>query len=117
MQSESSRPLYRSAQVVWYSLYIIEVLLLVRFVLKLFGANPEAPFSVFTYALSGIFVWPFVTVFNHDYVSGSVVEWTTLLAALVYWGLATAIIKLFIMSKSVSTHEADVRLTQEDNLS
>ncbi len=115
MQSESSRPLYRGAQVVWYSLYIIETLLIVRFLLKLLGANPEAAFSNLIYSMSYIFVWPFNTVFSNNYVQGSIFEWTTLLALVVYWLLATAIIKLFVMSKSVSTHEADVRLSEEEN--
>ncbi len=42
MQSETSRPLYRSAQVVWSSLTIVETLLTIRFVLKLLQANPDA---------------------------------------------------------------------------
>ena len=114
MQSETSRPLYRGAQVVWYSLYIIETLLIVRFLLKLLGANPGAAFSDFIYSLSYIFVWPFAAVFPNNYVQGSIFEWTTLLALVVYWLLATAIVKLFIMSKSVSTYEADVKLNQDE---
>ncbi len=114
MQSEASRPLYRGAQVVWYSLYIIETLLIIRFLLKLLGANPEAAFSNLIYSLSYIFVLPFNAVFPNNYVQGSVFEWTTLLALVVYWLLATAIIKLFVMSKPVSALEADIKLS-EDN--
>ena len=113
MQSESSRPLYRGAQVVWYSLYIIEALLIGRFLLKLLGANPEAAFSSLVYSTSQIFVWPFTSVFSNNYAAGSVFEWTTLLALLVYWLLANAIIKLFVMSKSGSPREADVRLAED----
>ncbi|PIW96812.1 YggT family protein [Candidatus Kaiserbacteria bacterium CG_4_8_14_3_um_filter_38_9] len=115
MQSESSRPLYRGAQIVWYTLYLVETFLIIRFLLKLFSANPGAPFTEFIYTISGVFTWPFVAVFNNDRIINSVLEWTTLLAMVVYWLLATAIIKLFVMSKSVSTHEADVRLTEEEN--
>lgn len=115
MQSESTKPLYRGVQVVWYSLYIIEGLLVIRFLLKLLGANAGAAFTDLVYTLSGIFAWPFVAVFQNTAVSGSVFEWTTLLAMLVYWLLATAIVKLFVMSKSVSTNEADVKLSQEEN--
>ena len=113
MISESSKPLYRGAQFVWYALYLVETLLAVRFVLKLLGANPGAAFSDLIYSLSYVFTWPFATVFRHDYVQGSVFEWSTLLAMLVYWLLATAVIKLFVMSKSVSTVEADARLSEE----
>lgn len=112
MQSETSQPLYRSAQVVWYSLSVIEALLAVRFMLKLLQANPGAIFTDIIYATSGVFAWPFMAVFNNSSVSGSVFEWTTLLAMLVYWLVALGIIKFFIMSKSVSTREADERLVE-----
>ena len=114
MISESSRPLYRGAQVVWYILSVVEGLLVIRFVLKLFQANPEALFTSFIYTMSDIFVFPFVSVFQNAIVENSVFEWTTLLAMFVYWLVATAIIKLFIMSKSVSAVEADQKLTEED---
>ncbi len=113
MQSESSKPLYRGAQIVWYSLSVIEVFLLGRFVLKLLQANPEALFTNVVYTLSGIFTYPFEAVFQNDRVAGSVFEWTTLLALVVYWLVAFGIIKLFFMSKSVSVGEADARLSQE----
>lgn len=113
MISETSRPLYRGVQLVWYFLYLVETLLAVRFVLKLLGANPGAAFSDLVYSLSYVFTWPFATVFRHDYVQGSIFEWSTLLAMLVYWLLAMAFIKLFVMSKSVSPVEADVRLSEE----
>ncbi len=113
MQSESSKPLYRGAQVVWYSLSVIEVLLTARFILKLLQANPEATFTNLVYTLSSIFTLPFVAVFQNVRVSGSVFEWTTLLAMCVYWLLALGIIKLFIMSKTVSTGEADAKLGGE----
>lgn len=112
MQSETSRPLYRSAQIVWYGLSVIETLLAVRFVLKLLQANPDAAFTSIIYTLSSVFVWPFQAVFKNASVAGSVFEWTTLLAMLVYWLLALGIIKFFIMSKSVSTREADERLVE-----
>ncbi len=112
MISESSRPLYRGAQVVWYILSIVEALLGIRFVLKLLQANPDAFFTSFIYALSSIFVSPFVAVFQNMRIETSIFEWTTLLAMLIYWLLAMAIIKLFIMSKSVSATEADQKLTE-----
>jgi len=113
MQSDSSKPLYRSAQVVWYVVSVIEVLLLGRFVLKLLEANPEAVFTNMVYTLSSVFTFPFIAVFQNVRVSGNVFEWTTLLAMFVYWLLALGIIKLFVMSKTVSTSEADVRLGNE----
>ncbi|HCC05514.1 TPA: YggT family protein [Patescibacteria group bacterium] len=113
--SSSTKPLYRGTQVVWYILGIIEVLLAFRFVLKLLGANPGAGFSSFIYNVTYPFAMPFLSVFqNSRIVSGSVFEWTTLLAMLVYWIIATGIIKLFLMGRTVSTPEAAEKLNNQE---
>jgi hypothetical protein len=112
--SPTTQPLYRGTQIVWYILGFIEVLLLFRFVLKLLGANPEAGFSSFVYGITYVFSTPFLSVFRITYVSGSIFEWTTLLAMLVYWVIAVGIIRLFLMSKTVSTPEAAVKLNHQE---
>lgn len=112
MINESSRSLYRGAQIVWYILFLLEGLLIIRFTLKLLQANPDALFTGFIYTVSNIFVFPFVAVFKNTIVESSVFEWTTLLAMLVYWLLAVAVIKLFVISKPVSAVEADQKLTE-----
>ncbi len=108
----STKPLYRGTQVVYYILGVVEALLAFRFVLKLLAANPNAGFTAFIYGVTYIFVAPFQAVFPSNYVSGSVFEWTTLLAMAVYWLIALAIIKLFLMSRSVSTPEAASKLDE-----
>lgn len=108
------RPLYRGTQIVWYVLAVLEALLAFRFVLRMLGANPNAGFTDFIYALTRPFVQPFINVFRADYVAGAVFEWTTLLAMFVYWLIAWAIVKLFVMSKPVSTPEAEVKLQEQD---
>lgn len=114
MYSDSTKPLYKGVQIVWYGLYIIESLLVARFLLMLLSANPNAAFTNIIYTLSGIFTWPFATVFANNAMAGSVFEWTTLLAMLVYWLVAVAIVKLLVMSKSVSVIEADQKLSEEE---
>ena len=114
MVSPRNRPLYRGTQAVWYILGVLEALLAFRFVLKLLGANPAAGFTDFIYTVTYPFVAPFLNVFRISRVEGSVLEWTTLLAMAVYWLVAWAIIRLFIMSKPVSTPEAAVKLEQQD---
>ncbi|MBX9907020.1 YggT family protein [Patescibacteria group bacterium] len=111
--SPRTKPLYRGTQIVWYILGAIETLLAFRFVLKLLGANPAAGFSDFIYTLSYPLVSPFLNVFKVAKVQGSVIEWTTVLAGLVYWFVAWALIQLFVMSKSVSTPEAADKLDAE----
>lgn len=114
--STSTKPLYKGVQVTWYFLGVIETLLAFRFILKLLGANAGAGFTDFIYSLSYVFVTPFRAVFQASQVTtGSVFEWSTLLAMLVYLLIASGLVKLLVMSKSVSTPEAAARLDQEEN--
>lgn len=111
--SSSTKPLYRGTQIVYYILGIVEVLLAFRFVLKLLGANPGAGFTSFIYGTTYVFAEPFLSVFKSSQImTGSIFEWTTILAMIVYWIIATGIINLFLMGKSVSTPEAAVKLEQ-----
>lgn len=112
--SPTTKPIYRGTQIVWYVTDVIEILLLVRFFLKLLGANPNAGFSNFIYDITYPLVAPFLNVFRMTRVEGSVFEWTTLLAMAVYWIVATGIVKIFFMSKTVSTPEAAVKLEQQE---
>lgn len=108
--ASSTKPLYRGTQIVWYILGILEALLAFRFILKLLGANAGAGFTHFIYAVTYPFAEPFIAVFRTSRVAGSVFEWTTLLAMIVYWLVALAIIRLLTMSKSVTTPEAAQKL-------
>ena len=112
--SPTTKPLYRGTQVVWYILGILEALLAFRFVLKLLGANPSAGFSSLIYGVTQPLAAPFLSVFKITKVVGSVFERTTLLAMLVYWLVAIAIVRLFLMGKTVSTQEAAVKLDNQD---
>ncbi len=38
----TTKPIYRGMQIIWYILSFLEVVLLLRFVLKLMGFNPAA---------------------------------------------------------------------------
>ncbi len=112
--SPTTKPLFKGTQLVWYLLSLLEVLLAFRFVLKLTGANPEAGFTSFIYAVTWPFVAPFLAVFPRTTIQGSVLEWTTFLAMLVYWMVALAIVRLFLMSKTVSTPEAAAKLEEKE---
>jgi YGGT family len=112
--SSSTKPLYRGTQIVWYIAGFLEAILAFRFVLKLLGANPLAGFTSLIYGISQPFVAPFLSVFRITSVQGSVFEWTTLLAMLVYWLIAMAVARLFVMGKTVSTPEAAVKLDNQD---
>lgn len=83
-------------RVVWFVFGVIEVLIAIRFVLMLLGANAAAGFVKMIYGVSGIFMAPFIAIFNTQKVaSGAVFEWSALVAiaiyALVAWGIASLI--------------------------
>lgn len=110
--STSTKPLFRASQIVWFLLMFVEALLGFRLFLKLFGANPLADFTNIIYSLSMPFVLPFMAVFPTTKVSGSIFEWTTVLAMAVYWFIAVGVIRFLVMSKTVSTPEAASKLEQ-----
>jgi hypothetical protein len=112
--SPRTKPLYRGTQIVWYIIGLLELLLAFRFILKMLAANPTAGFSSFIYGLTYPFATPFLNVFNRSQVSGSIFEWTTLLAMLVYWLIAWGIIRILLMSKAVTTPEASEKLDKQE---
>lgn len=83
------------ARVVWFVFGAIEIFIAIRFLLTLLGANAEAGFVKFIYAMSGVFMAPFVAIFSTDRVSGATFEWSALVAIAVYaliaWGLVALI--------------------------
>ncbi|OGZ69029.1 MAG: hypothetical protein A3D35_02750 [Candidatus Staskawiczbacteria bacterium RIFCSPHIGHO2_02_FULL_34_9] len=113
--SPTTKPIYRGTQIIWYVLGLLEALLAFRFALKLLGASPSSGFVSFTYAITRIFVDPFLSAFGITQIEGVIFEWTTLLAMLVYLFIAWAIIKLLLMSKTVSTPEAAEKLNKEED--
>jgi len=112
--SASTKPLYRGTQIVWYILSFLEILFAFRFVLKLTGANPVAGFTSLIYSITWPFIAPFNAVFQKTVVQGSIFEWTTILAMLVYWIVAVGVIRLFLIGKTVSTPEAAVKLNNQE---
>ena len=68
-------------------LAVLEVILLLRFLLKLIGADPFNPFASFLYSLSGFFDAPFVGIVRDPSFGTSTIhvfEWTTLIAMAIY---------------------------------
>lgn len=110
-----TKTLYHSTRVIWYVFYVLEALLAFRFFLKLLGANPGAGFTDFIYTLSSIPLAPFRFVFGTNAVGSSVFEWSTLLAALVYWVIFWGIVKLVLMTRPVNPHRAEARLEEQDS--
>lgn len=73
---------------------IIIGLLIIRFVLRALGANPQADFAQFIYGITDVFVAPFVGLFGTPQAGAAVLELTTLVALVVYALLAWLVAKI-----------------------
>jgi len=82
-------------QIVWGILALLEILLGLRFMLKLIAANPDAGFAAFVYGITAPFLAPFEALVGTPASGGMVLEVTTLIAmgvyALIFWGVVYVI--------------------------
>jgi uncharacterized protein YggT (Ycf19 family) len=95
-RTETRRPIESIIiSIVYFVIGVIITLIAFRFVLLLFGANPDAGFSQLIYTLSEPFMRPFHAVFGTTEIEGAVFEWSALLAIAVYaligWGIAALV--------------------------
>ena len=81
-------------QIAWAILGLLEILLGLRFVLKLIAANPASGFAVFIYGITKPFIAPFALLVGTPTSGGMILEVTTLIAmaiyALFFWGVVSA---------------------------
>ena len=82
---------YWIARIVYFVLGVLEIILLLRLIFRLLGANQSSDFVMFLYNLSRVFVAPFNGIFNDQALGRSVFEISTLVAMVVYalvaWGI------------------------------
>jgi len=88
---EKEKTIFRTNQIVWYILGLVEVLLAFRLVLKALGANPSVGFTSLIYAITTPLAAPFNGILGTFATGSSTIEWSTIIAAIVYlsvaWGL------------------------------
>ena len=94
---------YKSTQIIWFIFGLIEALLGMRFLFKLIGANPENAFASLLYAVTDVLLAPFANLAGSPSANGLVVEFSTLLAMLIYaffgWALERLIYVIFYKPK------------------
>jgi uncharacterized membrane protein len=71
-------------RILWTIVAILEILLGLRFVLKLIAANASSGFAVFIYGVTKPFVAPFVALVGTPTSGATVFEATTLIAMAIY---------------------------------
>lgn len=116
LPTQRIKPLYRISQVIWYILGVLEIFLMLRFLLKLLAANQAAGFTQFIYGVSGFIAGPFYYVFHVSQIQQNIFEWSTLLAMVIYLLVAWLIVQALVMSKPVSTKEANQKLPDQGKL-
>lgn len=82
--AERRQALWLVSGMIWLCAGVLEALIGMRVLLKLLAANPNAPFAQLTYALSGVFVWPFLGLTVTPSAEGVVLEIPSLIAMIVY---------------------------------
>ena len=93
-----------AARVVWFIAGVLLVLLAFRFVFILLGANPGNGFVDFIYSVSHPFASPFFGIFGYTQTLGNAkVEWSTLVAMLVYALVAYGIARLITIRRPART--------------
>lgn len=103
---QKKKAIFRTYQVIWYVLGIIEVLLAFRFALKLMGANPGSGFANLIYALSAPLALPFQGILGTPVIStGAAFEGTTIIAGIVYAIIAAGIVQLMQLFKPTNPQE------------
>jgi uncharacterized membrane protein len=100
-------------RIMYTLLGILEILLGLRFVLKLIAANPSSGFAVFIYGITGIFTAPFNTLLGTPKVGGSLFEVTTLIAMAVYALLFWIIVRVIQIVTDRPTARTISRSTRE----
>ena len=88
---EKKKTILRFNQIIWYILGFVEVLLVFRFVLKALGANQYIGFTNLIYSITSPLALPFRGILGISASGNSVLEWSTIIAGIVYlciaWGL------------------------------
>lgn len=89
----------RATRTIRYIFMVIEIVLALRFFLKLVGANPASPFGIFLYGITDPLAAPFESLLANPTIGSGEVEFTTLLALVVYpvfgWILARGVQLMF----------------------
>ena len=82
-------------QIIGAILGLLEILLGLRFVLKLIAANPNSGFAVFVYGITQPFLAPFTALVGTPRSGGMILEVTTLIAIAVYALLSWIVVRAF----------------------
>lgn len=104
------KTIFRFHQVIWYILVVIEVLIVLRIVLKIIGANPLSGFVGLIYSLTDLLVLPFQGIIATSVSGSSIVEWSSVFAAVIYVLIAWGLVYLLQFIKPVTPKEVEAQV-------
>jgi uncharacterized protein YggT (Ycf19 family) len=106
-------PGWRATQLVYLVFGLIDGLLLIRLVLKLFGANPQAGFSSGIYNVTDAFLGPFKNILPTIGDRQSQLEMSVVIVILVYalvgWAVARLVAIIFYKNVTVARRSGGLR--------
>lgn len=93
--AERRMRVFQVTRLTWGFLSLLEIMLGLRFLLKLIGANGASGFGSLVYGTTGLFVAPFTGLLSFWSSGDSILEVTTLVAmaiyALLFWGFVRVV--------------------------
>ncbi|MBE9079804.1 YggT family protein [Romeria aff. gracilis LEGE 07310] len=93
--AQRNAALARTISIIYYLAGALEILLLLRFILRIAGANPDNAFARVIYGLSNIFVAPFANLFQTPVLDpDQAFDINALIALVVYALLAWLVARL-----------------------
>jgi uncharacterized protein YggT (Ycf19 family) len=111
---EKKKAIFRTHQIIWYILGIVEFLLAFRIALKALGANASNGFTSLIYTLSDPLALPFSGIFGVSATpQGNYFEWSTFIACLVYALIAYGLVELMQIIKPVSKSEVEHKVDSQ----
>jgi len=100
-------------QIIGVILGILEILLGLRFLLKLIAANPNSGFAVFIYGITKPLVAPFTALVGTPTSGGTILELTTLIAMAVYALLFWVVVRGVRIATNRPSARTSTRSTRE----
>ncbi len=108
---EKKKSIFRISELIWAILGIVELLLGFRISLKALGADPTSGFAHIIYAISQPLAAPFSGILRTNAgTDGSVFEWSTIIAAVVYAVIAVGLVQLLGFARPITPEEVEQKV-------
>jgi hypothetical protein len=104
------KTIFRTYQVIWYLLTVVEIVLGFRVAFKAFGANQMSGFTSLIYTLSDPLALPFSGILKNSIYGASLLEWSTIIAAIVYALIAYGLVHIMQIVKPVTQKEVEQKV-------